>query len=367
MRQLTMTFDNMGELLIVTRSPENTAFFNIGKLGTALASILNADYRPISRTVRSYNLADGAIDTFDVINEILINGEPPNPDFWPPNYKLVYQQLISHNPILAYFYDAEDWVDLIYDFYDGPICGGSDSNSGSDIASFKEFLEVAKELPQLYSYDFIEYLNDRGLLPPFPIDPPAISREKKSYISHGSIPSEPASAFFSALYSQYLKEDSAFHGVGYSYTFVGRGCLGFVLAASLLEITRSGKIIRKCQNCGRYFVPENRSDTLYCDNPSPLDSTRTCKEYGSHRLWYDRQKDDELATLSRNILSAKSMLAKRNPDIEDYQLSYDYFRNERKKWKKSVEKGEATRDEYREWLLRMQSQKIIKEAKDGNS
>ena len=92
----------------------------------------------------------------------------------------------------------------------------------------------------------------------------------------------------------------------------------------------------------------------------------TCKEYGSQRLWYARQKDDELATLSRNILSAKSMLAKRNPDIQKYNLSYDYFRNERKNWKKAVEDGSRTREEYRKWLLLMQSQKVIKEANSSN-
>ena len=80
---------------------------------------------------------------------------------------------------------------------------------------------------------------------------------------------------------------------------------------------------------------------------------------------YQKQKQDELAVLSRNILSAKGMLAKRNPDIPAYQRSYDYFRAERMKWKKAVETGEATRDAYREWLLKMQEQKIIKEAFDG--
>ena len=38
---------------------------------------------------------------------------------------------------------------------------------------------------------------------------------------------------------------------------------------------------------------------------------------------------------------------------------YDAFR-------KAVESGKAGRESYREWLLQMQSQKIIKEALDGN-
>lgn len=135
--------------------------------------------------------------------------------------------------------------------------------------------------------------------------------------------------------------------------------------ASLRELSLRGKVVRKCANCGRYFVPENRSDTRYCDRISPQEPTMDCKTYASQRLWYQKQKQDELAVLSRNILSAKGMLAKRNPDIPAYQRSYDYFRAERMKWKKAVESGEVTRESYREWLLKMQEQKIIKEAFDG--
>lgn len=135
--------------------------------------------------------------------------------------------------------------------------------------------------------------------------------------------------------------------------------------ASFQELGERGKVVRQCANCGHWFVPENRSDTLYCDRISPQEPTMDCKTYASQRLWYQKQKQDELAVLSRNILSAKGMLAKRNPDIPAYQQSYDYFRAERMKWKKAVEAGEAPRDAYREWLLKMQEQKIIKEAFDG--
>ncbi len=88
--------------------------------------------------------------------------------------------------------------------------------------------------------------------------------------------------------------------------------------------------------------------------------------YGSRRLWYERQKDDELATLSRKIASAKGMLAKRNPDISEYAESYEYFKKQRLLWMKEVKAGHKTREEYREWLLYMQSQKRIKEASNGN-
>lgn len=140
-----------------------------------------------------------------------------------------------------------------------------------------------------------------------------------------------------------------------------------VAVVSFDELARRKKILRKCANCGHYFVPENRSDTLYCDRVSPQEPAMDCKTYASQRLWYQKQKLDELAVLSRNVLSAKGMLASRNPDIPAYRQSYDYFRKERLKWKAGYETGEISAEDYRSWLLRMREQKIIKETLDGNN
>ena len=171
-----------------------------------------------------------------------------------------------------------------------------------------------------------------------------------------------------AHYAYYLKEMEATNlTVPRSYFFSRyTNRITQTALASIQELAERGKVVRQCANCGHWFVPENRSDTLYCDRNSPQEPTMDCKTYASQRLWYQKQKQDELSVLSRNILSAKGMLAKRNPDIPAYQQSYDYFRAERMKWKKAVESGKAGRESYREWLLQMQSQKIIKEALDGN-
>ena len=132
-----------------------------------------------------------------------------------------------------------------------------------------------------------------------------------------------------------------------------------VAMISLKELSDRGKVIRKCQICGRHFVPANRSDTLYCDNPSPENPKKTCKEYGRTELCYKKQKEDEIAHLARNIASAKSMLAKRNPDIPEYERSYRSFIEQRDNWKNAVENGEKTNDDFKEWLLEMKKRKIL--------
>lgn len=134
--------------------------------------------------------------------------------------------------------------------------------------------------------------------------------------------------------------------------------LGAVLGSARTLISEQLPI-KKCGICGKYFVPLNRSDTLYCDRISPKDPERTCKEYGSQKLWYDRIKNDEAAKLSRNIYSAKQMLARRNPDILAYKKMFEYFKVERKKWEALVKSGEKSREEYINWLCEMKSKKTL--------
>ena len=109
-------------------------------------------------------------------------------------------------------------------------------------------------------------------------------------------------------------------------------------------------IIKKCSNCGGYFIPQKRSDAIYCDRPSQQDAAMTCKEYGTKRLWYDRLKDNKSAKLYRNIYMAKQMLAKRHPDIQMHQDDFIEYKRDATQWKKDVKEGVKTDEEYIKWL-----------------
>lgn len=133
-----------------------------------------------------------------------------------------------------------------------------------------------------------------------------------------------------------------------------------VLLVELSKIFENNVSIKKCKNCGKYFIPGNRSDEIYCDKTSPQNPQMTCKEYGSKKLWYDKLKLDDAAKLARNIYMAKQMLVKRNPDIPAYKEMFDYFKSEKKKWELLVKDGKKTREEYICWLNTMKSQKTLK-------
>lgn len=122
---------------------------------------------------------------------------------------------------------------------------------------------------------------------------------------------------------------------------------------SLFHLIQERVAVKKCANCGKFFVPLARSDAIYCDRLAPQDNTKTCKEYGSKVLWYEHVINDDVAKLARNVYSAKQMLAKRNSDKPEYMEMFEYFKQEKKKWEEQVKAGTKTREEYANWLKKM--------------
>lgn len=345
MSKFTATFYG-GEEVMYSGSDNSTRWYK-KDLGTTLLSILNTDVDDIENIVKSYPVRP-------ITNPDLIElGYEYS--VIPPTSK-EYESIIRDFPPLT-AYQIEEWKELYLEVFPK-----EDIRSFRDcLSEIKTLIDITEGRPEYMNYSFlnrylvecIAFSNCTIHLEEYKINGPMSSEEVESLFNQ-SIEDRLAQTY------QHFITKVETEPNRYKYTIPEYRLEGIVLS-SLLEIARCGKIVKKCKNCGRYFIPANRSDALYCDNPSPIMPELSCKEYGSQRLWYERQKDDELATLSRNILSAKSMLTKRNPDIVEYRSSYDYFRTERIKWKKAVESGSKSREEYRAWLLQMQSQKVIKE------
>lgn len=53
-----------------------------------------------------------------------------------------------------------------------------------------------------------------------------------------------------------------------------------LLTFEYCRLRKENKLIKQCVNCGRIFIPRHRSDTLFCDAPSPQNSSKTCKVIG---------------------------------------------------------------------------------------
>lgn len=302
--------------------------FNCAKLGYLLASLLNLDLSVISNRV-----TDGYLNR---------------------NLNIAYLDLVKLSDVFKLY--ISDEVSAIYNDF-----GHTSEGTMLTISRVRQYIDFCEHIQQPYHSKFFDYLHYHGYFGVSAEIFPVNGVEEMEAPSDGDIANSNQSSNLSSWYKVFLENSRSKSPNISKYNVDATNRLGEILVITLCEMGKNGYVIRKCGNCGRYFIPENRSDTVYCNNISPQYSEMTCRQYGSQRLWYDRQKDDDLATLSRNILSAKSMLAKRNPDIPEYTRAYDYFRSERLRWKREVKEGRKSRDAYREWLLSMRSQKIIKE------
>ena len=106
--------------------------------------------------------------------------------------------------------------------------------------------------------------------------------------------------------------------------------------------------IKICKNCGKYFIPENRVSSVYCNRI--FENNKTCKEVGANNAYKEKLKKDEINLLYRKTLSAKKMLANRNPDIPMYLEKYEAWKSEANKYKQDIKSGKKTQEQFKQWL-----------------
>lgn len=132
-----------------------------------------------------------------------------------------------------------------------------------------------------------------------------------------------------------------------------------LLRVSLFEVIKSGLKVKKCANCGKPFIPQKRSDTIYCDRPAPQKTDRSCREYGADKAYQNNLRKKASMQLYRKIYMSKQMRTKRNPDIVEYSESFEKFKSQSKQWKAEVKAGAKTEEEFIEWLKSVKEKKVL--------
>ena len=117
----------------------------------------------------------------------------------------------------------------------------------------------------------------------------------------------------------------------------------------LFEMTEiESTAIKKCKNCGRFFVPDNRVDELYCNNI--YENNKTCKEVGTFRTKQKLMQENDDLRIYRNVYQKLLLRTRRNPDNTQYENDFNEFKNKNIQLREKVEKGKLTQTEYMEWL-----------------
>ncbi len=257
----------------------------------------------------------------------------------------------SENMYKMFHQDRERYNELVGIFSEEDVYYTQFFNNFRVLAILQAYLDESEEYPAMLSHESFEQFVNGALemkitKPPIAIATVDSCHDFSDY-AEGNIRDRVRETFDSLMV------------FGDKYVPMACPSLTDFIILTIYYVFKNGYKFKRCKNCGRFFIPFSRSDEIYCNNISPQDSTRTCKKYGTEKLWYDRIKNDEVAKLSRNIYTAKQMLVKRNPDIKDYKEMFDYYKAEREKWKKLVNCGEKSRDEYVEWLEQMKKAKTL--------
>lgn len=152
-----------------------------------------------------------------------------------------------------------------------------------------------------------------------------------------------------------------------SYKFTEFKSLFIFLSYLFIQQNYTLKI---CKNCGKYFYPKNRSDTIYCSGLSPQDPTKSCGEYVQYQNYLHKLHADIPTKLYKQIYNAKAnavramksgLTDKQKRDFEKTspkQADLNQFMAEAKQWKSQVKTGTKTEAEYINWLKSVKEKKV---------
>lgn len=124
-----------------------------------------------------------------------------------------------------------------------------------------------------------------------------------------------------------------------------------IIQALLIEFIELAKLnieIKKCRNCGKFFVPDNRSDEIYCSNI--FENGKTCKEIGHFKVQQKLIHENDNLRIYRNVYQKLLLRTRRNPDNIQYARDFEFFKEDNNKWKENISKGLASEKEYIKWL-----------------
>ena len=108
--------------------------------------------------------------------------------------------------------------------------------------------------------------------------------------------------------------------------------------------------IRKCKNCGKYFVAYLRSDREYCDRRSPYNANRSCQEDGPKRTFEAAVEGDEVRKRLKQIETARRMRKSRNKGDWDIEKEFDAWQFAMNHKRKEYESGIISSEQFLTWL-----------------
>lgn len=118
-----------------------------------------------------------------------------------------------------------------------------------------------------------------------------------------------------------------------------------LLFLELYFILQEKTYLKKCKNCGKYFLTTN-SAVIYCDNV--FADKKTCREIGASKVFTKNLEKDEAYNLYRKVYKKKQALAKSKGGI--FEIEYNKFKHQGKDKKNAYKLKEITKEEFIKWI-----------------
>lgn len=105
--------------------------------------------------------------------------------------------------------------------------------------------------------------------------------------------------------------------------------------------------IKKCQNCGMYFIPNAKTDEVYCDYPK--ENLKPCRELGAFQSYTERLKNNQAMGEYRRTYQQKFMQVKKD---KNKAKNFEKWKKQAKEKINDMKKGKLTEKEVYEWILK---------------
>lgn len=156
------------------------------------------------------------------------------------------------------------------------------------------------------------------------------------------------------LYGDYMDEQHIDFKIfatneGFQYLYTIQSTLSLLIFEMANSINKDAKFV-KCANCGQYFVPEGRSDALYCTYPSPQNAEKSCRDVGAQVTRANKEKNDVTTKEYRKVYMRYKMTTKRHPEDRESAEKFRTLTSDVKEWRNRLAHGTATAEEFMEWL-----------------
>ncbi len=119
-----------------------------------------------------------------------------------------------------------------------------------------------------------------------------------------------------------------------------------LFALEILSAAAIGKPLKICENCGEFFFPSGRADSVYCDRIT--ESGYPCKKIGAHRQYRKNSKQSDIKKLYDKVTKHNRYL-KSKGSLSAYE--YSSWMNEASSKYADFKAGSLDASDFEAWLL----------------